>query len=91
MLNFTVFRSVTGQIHLQSGEVLLLVEEDSLQNESDGPTGSQTGQQEQPGRQVRLPDQRRCLTQTLSCGEGFPESTVMSSDVLFRLSNDIMI
>lgn len=44
--------SAPGQVHLQSGEVLLLLEKDSLQNQPDGPTGPKTGHQEQPGRQV---------------------------------------
>lgn len=51
MLMF-VTRVVTRQVHLQPGEVLLLVEEDPLQNQPNGPSGSQTGQQEQPRRQV---------------------------------------
>lgn len=37
---YLFFASVTGQIHLQSGEVLLFMEKDAFQNKSDGQTGS---------------------------------------------------
>lgn len=37
---YLFFASVTGQIHLQSGEVLLFMEKDTFQNKSDGQTGS---------------------------------------------------
>lgn len=46
---FCCFFTAAGQVHLQSGQVLLLVEKDSFQNQSDGSTGPETGHQEQPG------------------------------------------
>lgn len=40
ILFYLFIASVTGQIHLQSGEVLLFMEKDAFQNKSDGQTGS---------------------------------------------------
>lgn len=51
MLMFVTF-VVARQVYLQSSKILLLVEKDSLQNQSNGSSGSQTGHQEQPGWQV---------------------------------------